>query len=289
VLESTSAARCPATAHHRIKPCTVMYEELLSPVSVVLESGLFWRKEITMKVVCAVLLLGLSVTASAQSPDFMGLSMIASAQPPDAQQTPAQPPPQQQSAQSQTKAPPAPQQSQRPATFYRWEISGGYAHISGNEGMDGFNVGGSVFLAPNFSLGFNYDGVYDTTVLGSFALTNVGLITTMSHMQDFLAGGRFYFPGVIKIHCGLANALPVLRPFAQAQFGESNLWTQVSEVNAGSVSTSETTFSWLIGGGGEFRIADHWAARVSTDLLRTHFVHEGQSRIRIILGVVGRF
>jgi hypothetical protein len=246
-----------------------------------------------MKVVCAVLLLGLSVIASAQSPDFMELSVIASAQPPDAQQTPAQSPPQRQSAQSQTpdqtKAPPAPPPSQRPARFYRWELSGGYAHISGDEGLDGFNVGASVFLAPNISLGFNYDGVYDTTVLGSFALTNVGLTTTKSHLQDYMAGGRIYFPGVLKPHCGTTNVLPVLRPFVQAQFGESNLWTQVSVVNVGSVATSETTFSWLLGGGGEIRIDDHWAARVSADLLRTHFADEGQSRIRIILGVVGRF
>ena len=256
-----------------------------------------------MKVVCAVLLLGLSVMASAQSPDFMELSVIASAQPPDAQQTPtqstpqhtpAQSPPPQQSAQSQTpdqtKAPSAPQPSQRPAKFYRFELSGGYAHISGNEGLNGFNAGASFFLNPSISLGFNFDGVWDTTILGSgvFALTNIGLVTSKSHLYDYMSGPRIYFPGVFKPHCGV-NALPVLRPFVQAQFGESTLWTQVTGVNVGTVASEDTAFSWLLGGGGEFRIDDHFSARVSADLLRTHFADQGQSRIRVILGVVGRF
>jgi len=232
-----------------------------------------------MKVVCAIL--------------FLGLSVIASAQSTTPQQSPAQAPPQEQSAQSQaphqTNTAPPPQQPQRTRPFYRWEFGGGYAHISGDEGLNGFNVGGSVYLAPNVSLGFNYDGVYDTTILGSFALTNVGLTTTKSHLQDYMAGGRFYFPGILKIHCGTKDVLPILHPFVQAQFGESELWTEVSSVNVGAITSSDTAFAWLLGGGGDIRFADHWSARVSADLLRTHFADAGQSRIRIILGVVGRF
>jgi hypothetical protein len=233
-----------------------------------------------MRVVCSVLFLGLSVIASAQSQTL--------------QQNPAPSPPQQQTPQSQTpdqtKAPPVPQKPKPPAKFYRWELSGGYAHISGNEGLNGFNAGASGFLAPNISIGFNFDGVWDTTILGSgaFALTNIGLVTTKSHLYDYMAGPRIYFPGVFKPHCGI-NALPVLRPFVQAQFGESTLYTQLTGVNVGTVATQDTAFSWLLGGGGEFRIDDHFAARVSADLLRTHIADSGQSRIRVILGVVGRF
>jgi hypothetical protein len=245
-----------------------------------------------MKVVCLVLLLGLSVIASAQSPDFMALSMIASAQPPDAPQTPAQPAPQPQAKPSPTPPPASTQATQQVASsfFHRFELSGGYAHISGNEGLNGFNAGASFFLARNISLGFNFDGVWDTTILGSgaFAFTNLGLVTSKSHLYDYLAGPRIYFPGVLKPHCG-PNVIPILRPFVQAQFGESTLWTQLAGVNIGSVATQDTSFSWLLGGGGEFRIDSHFAARVSADLLRTHFADSGQSRIRVILGVVGRF
>lgn len=247
------------------------------------------RREVAMKLVCTLLFLGLAMMAYAQSQ--------TQEQPQTQQQTNEQsPPPQKTTVQVQSpvqvqtpraKVPPPP--PPRPIPFFRWELTGGYAHISGNEGLNGFNVGGSVFLAPKVSLGFNYDGVYDTTVLGTFALTNVGLTTSKSHLQDFMAGGRFFFPGVLKIHCGTKEVVPFLQPFLQAQFGESNLWSQVTSVNVGTISSSDTTFSWLLGGGGDIRVSDHFSARVSTDLLRTHFADEGQSRIRIILGVVGRF
>jgi hypothetical protein len=243
-----------------------------------------------MKFVGTVLILGLSLMTYAQS-----VGSQSNPQSPALQQ-PAEPspPPGQSNAQSQTPhptnaPPPAPQQRKRPEKFYRWEIAGGYAHISGDEGLDGFNVGGSVFLAPKISLGFNYDGVYDTTILGTFALTNVGLTTSNSHLQDYMAGGRFFFPGVLKIHCGTKNALPILHPFFQAQFGESNLYSKLTSVNIGTISSSDTRFSWLLGGGGDINFADHWSARVSADLLRTHFADSGQSRIRVILGVVARF
>jgi hypothetical protein len=247
------------------------------------------------KVVCAILLLGPSVIASAQSPDFTGPSLIASAQPPDAQQTPAQPHPQQQTNAPPPTPPPASPQStaqtaaQQTRPFYRWELSGGWSHITGNEGLNGFNAGASVFLAPKISIGFNYDGAWDTTVLGAFALTNVGLTVTKSHLQDFMAGPRIYFPGVFALHCGAKGHLPILHPFVQAQFGESELWTEVSVQNVGVITSSDTAFSWLLGAGGDFDFDKHFAARISGDLLRTHFVDTGQSRLRLIVGLVGRF
>ena len=264
-----------------------------------------------MKFLCPVLILGLSLMAYAQSPapqlsaELSQATAQSNAQsqtphptnaPPPAPQPSAEPSPAtaEHNAQSQTphptNAPPPAPQPKRPAKFYRWELSGGYAHISGNQGLNGFNAGASFFLNPSISLGFNFDGVWDTTILGSgvFAFTNIGLVTSKSHLYDYMSGPRIYFPGVFKPHCGV-NALPVLRPFVQAQFGESTLFTQVTSVNVGTVAAQDTAFSWLLGGGGDFRIDDHFAARVSADLLRTHIADSGQSRIRVILGVVGRF
>ena len=232
-----------------------------------------------MKIVYTILFLALAIMAHAQS----SAPSQSNTQSPTAQPSRAQ-----------SATPPAsPQTAQQPAQrarpFYRWELAGGWSHITGNEGLNGFNVGGSVFLDPKISLGFNYDGVYDTTVLGSFALTNVGLTVTKSHLQDFMTGPRFYFPGLFALHCGAQGHLPILHPFVQAQFGESELWTEVSLQNVGTVTSSDTAFSWLLGGGGDFDISEHFAARISTDLLRTHFVDTGQSRLRLIVGVVGRF
>ncbi|HKF04398.1 MAG TPA: outer membrane beta-barrel protein [Candidatus Sulfotelmatobacter sp.] len=250
-----------------------------------------------MKLLYIVLFLGLSVMGYAQSQTSDQASpqtqpQQTEPQPQQPAHTNAPPPKPQQSAQTlhQTNAPPpAPQQSQMQSIWHRFEVSGGYAHISGDGGMDGFNVGASFFLAPKISLGFNYDSVWDTSTLGSFALTNVGLTVANNHMQDYMAGGRIYFPGVLKPNCGLTGKLPILHPFVQAQFGESNLYSKVTSVNIGTISSSDTRFTWLLGGGADIRFSEHWYARGSADLVRTHFADVGQSRIRVILGIAARF
>ena len=205
-------------------------------------------KELTIKIVCTV--------------SFLALSLMTYAQ-------------------SQT---PAPQSEQE---FYRWELSGGYSHVTGYQGLDGFNVGGSFFLAPKISLGVNYDGVYDTTTLGAFALTNVGLLVSKSHLQDLLTGPRIYFPGLFK---GKGNIKGhILNPFVETQFGESHLYSKLEGPTFGTRTSSDTEFTWLLGGGGDFSFSNHFAARINADFLRTHFVDSGQSHLRIILGLVGKF
>ena len=76
------------------------------------------------------------------------------------------------------------------------ELNGGYAHISGDGGLDGFNVGASVWLSHRVSVGFDYDDTWDNSHLGVFELTQTGTIITKNHLQDFLVGPRIYFPGV---------------------------------------------------------------------------------------------
>jgi len=248
-----------------------------------------------MKVMYTILFVGLAMMAYAQlqppeqfnnQPDAQQQSSAQSQTP--QQPNPPSPTPQQTNAQSPTPAR-ASAQVPKPRPFYRWELSGGWSHITGDEGLNGFNAGAWVYLDPRISIGFNYDGVYNTTVLGAFALTNVGLTTTKSHLQNFMAGPRFYFPGVFTPHCGVQGHLPLLHPFVEAQFGESELWTEVSSVNVGTVTSSDTTFSWLLGAGGDLDFKEHWSARINTDLLRTHFVDTGQSRLRLILGVAFRW
>jgi hypothetical protein len=235
------------------------------------------EREVAMKLVCTLLFLGFAMMTYAQS------------QTPD-QSNEQSSPPQKTTVQvqtPQTKMPPHPPARPVRTPFFRWELSGGYAHITGNQGLDGFNAGASFFLDPKISVGFNYDSGWDTSTLGAFALTNVGLTVSNSHLQNFLAGPRFYFPGLLKGHGNIHGH--ILHPFVQAQFGESTLYSKLSSVNFGVVTSSDTQFTWVLGGGGDFFFKDHWTARVSADLVRTHFVDEGQSRLRVILGVACRF
>jgi Outer membrane protein beta-barrel domain len=164
------------------------------------------------------------------------------------------------------------------------EFSGGYAHITGDQGLDGFNVGAAVWFTHRFSIAADYDGVFDNSRIGIFELTQTGVIASKSHLQDLLFGPRFFFPGLIKT--GNKHVARLL-PFGEAEFGVSDLKSSIRQTASNfSQSASDTAFSWMLGGGTDYRINPHWAGRLKLDLLRTHIAEAGQSRFRLSLGVV---
>ena len=164
------------------------------------------------------------------------------------------------------------------------ELSGGWAHVTGNNGLDGFNLGASAWFTNRVSVAFDFDRVHDTTSLSQFALqTQGGLITIKSNMQDYLIGPRVFFEKKnVKV-------LKTLLPFAEFQIGASHLNTTVSQVGALSQSASNTGGTWLLGGGGDFLLGGHWAGRANLGLMRTHLADQAQSRFRMELGVAYSF
>jgi opacity protein-like surface antigen len=163
-------------------------------------------------------------------------------------------------------------------------FSGGWVHITGNQGLDGFDVSGELVVVRPVSIAFDYDSAWDTSTLGTFQTTALGLITTKSHLQDLLIGPRIYLPELLK---GKAKQVHFLGPFVEVQFGESNLSSKVqAPVEGINVTTSATAFSWELGGGGDFRLNPRWAFRAKADYLRTHLADMGQNRFRFSLGLV---
>jgi outer membrane protein OmpA-like peptidoglycan-associated protein/opacity protein-like surface antigen len=173
------------------------------------------------------------------------------------------------------------------ASAQNLELSGGYAHISGDGGLDGFNVGAAWRVGNRVSLAFDYDSAWDTSQLGVFELTQTGLLVSKSHLQDVLVGPRVSFSGLLK---DKKTFVPRLWPFAEAQFGFSHLNSSLED-KATSVtqSASDNAFSWMVGGGADYRLASHWVGRFKVDFLRTHFSDEGQSRVRLTLGIAYTF
>jgi len=163
------------------------------------------------------------------------------------------------------------------------EFTGGWSHLSGNNGLDGFNGGASVWFTRRVSVGFDYDYSWDTNALTSFALTNTGLIVVKNHYQDWLVGPRFSF-GSKEV-----KVLRTLAPFAEVEWGASHLKTNVSQIGVGNEQVSDNSGTWLLGGGGDILFSPHWAGRVNVGLLRTHFADTGQSRLRFIMGAVYTF
>jgi outer membrane protein OmpA-like peptidoglycan-associated protein len=167
------------------------------------------------------------------------------------------------------------------------ELSGGFAHISGDNGLDGFTAGAAFWVYPRVSLAFDYDNAWDTSHLGVFELAQTGVIVTKSQLRDFLGGPRISLPGVLK---NKQTFVPRLWPFAEVQIGFSHLSSDlVNQTTQVSQSASDNAFSWLIGLGADYRISPHWVARVKLDYFRTHFAETGQSRLRPTFGIAYTF
>jgi len=164
------------------------------------------------------------------------------------------------------------------------EFYGGYRHISGDGGLDGYDLGVGWNPIPKFQLYLTYDGSYDNSTLGSFALTRLGATLINSHMQEILTGPRYFLPGEFKGHGHVAGHLLV--PYIEAGFGEARLHTDLTQVNVAAVQSADTAFAWQIGGGADFRLLPHWTARADFGFLRTHFANGGQGRVRLGLGLV---
>jgi opacity protein-like surface antigen len=162
------------------------------------------------------------------------------------------------------------------------ELGGGWAHVTSDFGTDGFNIDGAWWFGKRFSIAGDYDSTWDTSSLSSFGLTQVGTISVKSHLQNVLFGPRVAFATDWTTKHKLI-------PFAEAEFGVSHLHQEVNQVSQPTISTSDSGFSWMLGGGADYLFTSHWAGRARLDFLRTHLFDEGQSRLRLVLGITYTF
>ncbi len=137
------------------------------------------------------------------------------------------------------------------------ELHGGYTHITSDGGLDGFNAGAALRFTRRVS---------------------------MSYLVNYLIGPQIFFPSK-----KLTFKNQQLIPFAEFQFGGSHISTTIEQAAVGSRKSSENAYSWLLGGGADYGLSRHWSGRINGDLFRTHFASTGQSRFRLVLGIVYSF
>ena len=162
------------------------------------------------------------------------------------------------------------------------ELSAGYAHVTQNFGTNGFDVGAAWWFTPKITVAANYDGTWNTSQIGLFQITNVGLLVSKTHLQSALIGPRIFF---------LSRKIKKykLSVFGETQYGASHINSTFQQVPISSVSSSDTAFTWTLGGGADYPFTPHWSARGNVDFIRTHFAAAGQSRLRLVLGVAYTF
>jgi len=76
----------------------------------------------------------------------------------------------------------------------RLEVGGGWSHVTGDFGTDGFNIGAAWWFSKRVTLAADYDSTWDTSTLTNFAFTQAGAITTKSHLQSVVVGRGSFFP-----------------------------------------------------------------------------------------------
>ena len=156
------------------------------------------------------------------------------------------------------------------------EFSGGWAHITQDFGTDGFNIGMAWWFTQRIALAADYDAAWDTSSLTTFAVADIGSASVKSRLQNALVGPRFSIP--------LASR-PKMAPFGEVEFGSSSLKQTINRILAGTQSNAASGFSWMLGGGLDYKLNPHWAGRFKLDFLRTHIADQGQSRLRLVMGV----
>jgi hypothetical protein len=170
-----------------------------------------------------------------------------------------------------------------PSRAQTLEVGGGWAHVTSNFGVDGFNAGADYWFTPRVSGVFSYDDTWNTSNIGNFELTSIGQIAIKSHLENYLFGPRVAFAKKnIKKYQFI--------PFAEVQIGGTYLRSEVQEPSTGIKRTaSDNGFSWMLGGGPDYVLSSHWAARANLDFLRTHLANAGQSQLRLVIGVAYSF
>ena len=161
------------------------------------------------------------------------------------------------------------------------ELAGGWQYINGSNG-NGFNVGAGWFFTNHIQIAAGYDSTWKDMTIGTFQVTQIGLVTSKTHLQNWLVGPRVFF------YEGEAHKRR-FSVFGEVQFGGSHTNTKLELITMPTISTSDSGFSWTLGGGADYAITRHWRARGNVDLLRTHFANTGQSRLRVGLGVAYTF
>jgi hypothetical protein len=158
------------------------------------------------------------------------------------------------------------------------ELGSGWVYANGQGGGNGFNFAAAWWFTNRVTVVADYDIAWNTNTLSTFTFTQLGGTATKAHMQNLLFGPRIFFStGWTKKHS--------LTPFGEAEFGLTHLSQTLTQVNAGTISESDTGFTWMLGGGAEYLFNPHWSARMNLDFLRTHLANEGQSHLRFVLGI----
>lgn len=155
-----------------------------------------------------------------------------------------------------------------------FQIFGSYSHTSNFDvGQNGWLGSATYNLNRWFGVEGDLSGEYGSKSLGTTAaILNLVPDKVNSRMHNFDAGPRVTYR---------ANKYTA---FGHLLFGASH-----TNISATGASQSDTSFSWVLGGGANYFFMPHFGAQVQLDALRTNFFNHGDTHPRFAIGVTYRF
>lgn len=152
----------------------------------------------------------------------------------------------------------------------------GYSHSSNfDTGLNGWLLSGNLNFAQSLGLEGDISGHYGSHGLGGlpFVIPNLpSHVNTNMYSYDF--GPRYTWRSEDR----------PFNIFGHLLFGVSHANVTATGVN----ENSDTSFSWVLGAGGDYNFHPNWAGRVQVDYLHTDFFSQGEGHPRISLGLVYR-
>jgi long-subunit fatty acid transport protein len=167
------------------------------------------------------------------------------------------------------------------------EVNGGFTHLTGDFGLNGFNGAAGWQFKPQVELTVDTDFVWNTSKTGVFDLApTTGEFIIKSNLQNISGGARVDLVGWKALH---ALSKKKLLPFAELLFGWSRLGQSLtSSTGVVSFSGSDDAYTYTFGGGVDYRLGEQWFTRGRLDWERTHFESAAQNRARLSI-TIGRF
>lgn len=155
----------------------------------------------------------------------------------------------------------------------RVDIFGAYSHANNfNVGMSGWLASGNLNLNRWLGVEGDINGEYGTQDIGAIGVLLPGVPTKIhSRMHSFNFGPSATYRS------------EQYDAFGHLLFGVSH-----TNLNAAGTSQGDSSFSWVLGGGGDYNFTPTWAGRFQLDLLRTNFFNRGANHARIAVGIVYR-
>jgi len=159
---------------------------------------------------------------------------------------------------------------------HRVDLFGGYSHTGNyNIGQSGWIASANYNISGPLGVEADVSGNYGTQDLGGAAVILPNVPNSLhSRMHSFNVGPS----GTYRAPSGKYNA------FGHLLFGTSH-----TNVSAAGVGDGSTSFSWILGVGGDYNFTRQWAARAQLDFLRTNFFSRGGNHGRVAFGLVYRF